>query len=425
MDDALLGSIGRAVEGAPDDLALRLHYARLLLDAGRRDDGVAQLGAILARDPANAEALGLLSAGPAAAEPTAAEQPSTEPAAPAVPASPAASRPSSVVPPTEGEDSAGFDWDAAEEEIDGPERMFVDGGPDAQGTFDVERSHVSLADVGGLDQVKQRLQASFIAPLKNPELRKMYGATMKGGLLLYGPPGCGKTFIAKAVAGELGARFITAGLSDLVSEFRGQSEKAVHELFQLARRESPCVIFLDELDAIGQRRSMTRYSGMRSIVVQLLQEMDGVEAVNDGVFVLGATNQPWDVDPALRRPGRFDRTVLVLPPDQPARRAIFEVHLRERPVTGIDLDALASHSDGLTGADIAYVCQVAGERALLDSVDTGTPRMIGMPDLVAAMREVKPSAGPWLESARNVVEYGQDDGTFAELRAYLKKVKRL
>jgi SpoVK/Ycf46/Vps4 family AAA+-type ATPase len=413
MDDALLDSMGRAVEGAPDYLALRLHYARLLLDAGRRDDGVAQLGAILARDPANTDALGLLSAGPSA------------PAEPTEPASPAASRPSSVVAPTEPEESTGFDWEAAEGELDGPERMFVEGGPDSQGTFDIERSHVTLADVGGLEQVKQRLMASFIAPLKNPELRKMYGATMKGGLLLYGPPGCGKTFIAKAVAGELGARFITAGLSDLVLEYRGQSEKAVHELFQLARRESPCVIFLDELDAIGQRRSQTRYSGMRSIVVQLLQEMDGVEAVNDGVFVLGATNQPWDVDPALRRPGRFDRTVLVLPPDQPARRAIFEVHLRERPVIGIDLDALAAHSDGLSGADIAYVCQVAGERALMDSVEIGTPRMIGMPDLVAAMREVKPSTGPWLESARNVVEYGQDDGTFAELRAYLKKVKRL
>ncbi len=414
MDDALLESIGRAVVGAPDDLAQRLHYARLLLDAGRRDDGVAQLGAILARDPANTEALALLSGGPAAF-PEAAPDPD--------PASPAASHPSSVVTPTESDEP--FDWEAAEGQIEGPAPMFVDGGPDSQGAFDVERSHVTLADVGGLDHVKQRLQASFIAPLKNPELRQMYGASMKGGLLLYGPPGCGKTFIAKAVAGELGARFITAGLSDLVLEYRGQSERAVHDLFQLARRESPCVIFLDELDAIGQRRSATRYSGMRSIVVQLLQEMDGVESVNDGVFVLGATNQPWDVDPALRRPGRFDRTVLVLPPDETARRAIFEVHLRDKPVTGIDLGALAQHSDGLTGADIAYVCQVAGERALMDSVATGTPRMVGMPDLVAALREVRPSSGPWLESARNIVEYGQDDGTFAELRAYLKKVKRL
>jgi SpoVK/Ycf46/Vps4 family AAA+-type ATPase len=410
MDDTLLESIGRAVEGAPDDLSLRLHYARLLQDAGRRDDAVAQLGAVLARDPANTEALALLTGS------TAAPTPPTQPAAAPSPSAPATPEPTA------------FDWSAAESQVEGVvDPMFVDGDPDADGSgqFDVEHATTTLADVGGLENVKARLEASFLAPLKNPELRAMYGASMKGGLLLYGPPGCGKTFIARAVAGELGAKFITAGLSDLVQTFFGESERAVHELFQLARREAPCVVFLDELDAIGQRRSMTRYNSMRNIVVQLLQEMDGVDSVNDGVFVLGATNQPWDVDPALRRPGRFDRTVLVLPPDEPARRAIFELHLRKRPVTGIDLAALAKRADGLTGADISYVCQLAGERALMDSVHTGTARMIGMDDLAFAFTEVKPSTGPWLESARNVVEYGQDDGTFAELRAYLKKVKRL
>jgi SpoVK/Ycf46/Vps4 family AAA+-type ATPase len=418
MDDTLLESIGRAVEAAPDDLSLRIHYARLLQDAGRRDDAVAQLGAVLAREPGNTEALGLLTGAPAT------------PAAPAeatsVAPAPAATGTTPAPPAPAGPTS--FDWSAAENQVEGlVDPMFVDGDPNAEsGMFDVERTTATLADVGGLDHVKARLEASFLAPLKNPELRAMYGATMKGGLLLYGPPGCGKTFIARAVAGELGAKFITAGLSDLTQAFFGESERAVHELFQLARREAPCVVFLDELDAIGQRRSSIRNSsGMRNIVVQLLEELDGVESVNDGVFVLGATNQPWDIDPALRRPGRFDRTVLVLPPDEPARRAIFELHLRKRPVSGIDLAALAKRSDGLTGADISYVCQLAGERALMDSVRTGTARMIGMEDLAAAFADVKPSSGPWLESARNVVEYGQDDGTFAELRAYLKKVKRL
>jgi SpoVK/Ycf46/Vps4 family AAA+-type ATPase len=143
-------------------------------------------------------------------------------------------------------------------------------------------------------------------------------------------------------------------------------------------------------------------------VNQLLTELDGVSTTNDDVFVLAATNQPWDVEPALRRPGRFDRTLLVLPPDVEARAAIFRTHLA-----------------GLSGADIAYVCELAAESAMTDSVRTGTVRMIGMQDLDSALSQVRPSTGPWLDSARNVVTFGEDDGTHAELRAYLKKVKRL
>lgn len=400
MDDALLSSMERAVDAAPGDLALRLHYARLLLDAGRRDDAVAQLGTVLANEPGNADATRLLSSALAA--------PNAETAAAPEAGSPEA-----------------FDWTQAESQVeDLVEPMFTGGDP-GPSVFDVERSDVTLADVGGLDQVKARIESAFLAPLRNPELRSLYGSTMRGGLLLYGPPGCGKTFIARAIAGELGASFITAGLSDLLDMYVGQSERNVHELFQVARRAAPCVVFLDELDAIGQRRSMTRNSGLRTVVIQLLEELDGMNSANDGVFVLAATNQPWDVDPALRRPGRLDRTLLVLPPDLDARRTIFGVHLRRRPVESIDLDALAKASDGLTGADISYVCQLASERALLDSAQSGTARMIGMQDLRTALAEVRPSTGPWLESARNVVEFGDDDGTFAELRAYLKRAHRL
>jgi AAA+ superfamily predicted ATPase len=432
MNDALLGSIGRAVEAAPDDLALRLHYARLLLDADRRNDAVVQLGTVLAREPGNGDAGELLRA---ALTPSGApvEAPTVDARTAAVPpnaASPADASPSDAPvadTPANGVPmgAAAFDWSKAEREVDGlVEPMFVGGEP-ASSAFDVERPEVTLADVGGLEQVKARIESAFLTPLRNPELRALYGSTLRGGLLLYGPPGCGKTFIARAIAGELGANFVTAGLSDLLDMYMGRSERNVHELFQVARRAAPCVIFLDELDAIGQRRSMTRNTGLRTVVIQLLEELDGMNSLNDGVFVLAATNQPWDVDPALRRPGRLDRTLLVLPPDLAARRTIFAVHLRRRPVEGIDLDALAKASDGLTGADISYVCQLASERALLESAHSGTARMIGMADLRAALREVRPSTGPWLESARNVVEFGDDDGTFAELRAYLKKANRL
>ena len=155
---------------------------------------------------------------------------------------------------------------------------------------------------------------------------------MRGGLLLWGPPGCGKTFLARAVAGELGARFATVGLHQVLDMWLGNSEKQLHELFEMARRSSPCVLFFDELDAIGHSRMDLGRSAARNVVAQLLVELDGVERSNEGIFVIGATNQPWDVDPALRRPGRFDRTMLVLPPDAPAREAILRSNLRDRPI---------------------------------------------------------------------------------------------
>jgi SpoVK/Ycf46/Vps4 family AAA+-type ATPase len=164
---------------------------------------------------------------------------------------------------------------------------------------------------------------------------------------------------------------------------------------------------------------------MRGVVVQLLEELDGMSAANDGVFILAATNQPWDIDPALRRPGRLDRTLLVLPPDLAARRAIFELHLRDRPVDGIDYDDLAKRTDGYTGADIAHTCSTAAENALMDSVKSGNVRRMGQADLVAALGEVRSSATGWFDSVRNLVLFGDDDGTFEELKAYLKKNKRL
>jgi SpoVK/Ycf46/Vps4 family AAA+-type ATPase len=309
--------------------------------------------------------------------------------------------------------------------------MFVEADPPggssgpAGGKWEVESSAVTLADVGGMSQVKDRLEAAFLAPLRNPELRKLYGKSLRGGLLLYGPPGCGKTFVARAVAGEMGAKFITVGLADILDMYIGNSERNIADLFTLARREAPVVLFLDEVDALGQKRSSMRGSAGRGAVVQLLTELDGVDGANEGVFVLAATNQPWDVDPALRRPGRLDRMLLVSPPDAEARETVFRYHLRNRPVEGIDLRRLAKASSGYSGADLAHVCETASERALLDGVRSGNPRLIGMTDLEAALKEVRPSTGAWFDLARNVVMFADEDGAYAELRAWMKKAKRL
>lgn len=383
MTDALIESLRRAVEAAPDDRTLRLHLAELLVGAGCGDEAVSHLGTVLAGEPGNAAARALM--------------------ARAVGGTPA------------------FDWRAAEAEVADVVPPMFDAGEQIGDAFDIEPSGVTLADVGGLAEVKARLEAAFLAPMRNPRLRELYGKSLRGGLMLYGPPGCGKTFLARAVAGELGARFVSVSLADVLDMYVGQSERNLRDVFDLARRGAPCVLFLDEVDAIGQKRTQLRDNAMRSTVNQLLSELDGVASDNEGVFVLAATNAPWDVDVALRRPGRFDRTVLVLPPDQPAREAILRYHLRDRPIVGIDPGRLARRTDGLTGADLAHVCETAAERALMDSARTGEVRPIGMPDLEHALAEVRPSARPWFDAARNVALFANAGGEYDELLRYLKK----
>ncbi|WP_454042463.1 ATP-binding protein [Cellulosimicrobium sp. Marseille-Q8652] len=302
---------------------------------------------------------------------------------------------------------------------------------DAEATDDpslveVSRETITLADVGGLEPVKKRIREAFLEPMRNQAIARAFGKSLRGGLLLYGPPGTGKTFMARAVAGELGARFLTVTLADILNRWQGESEKSLHEIFQKARRLAPVVLFLDEVDAIGGKRAQySGSSGMRTIVNQLLQEMDGIGSDNDGLFVLGATNHPWDVDTALLRPGRFDRVVLVLPPDEPAREAILRHHLAGRPVAGIDLRAIAAQTDGYSGADLEHLCATAAEKAMMDSIASGEVRPITMTDVRAALQELRPSTTAWLQSARNVVTFANNDGRYDDLAAYLRARRML
>jgi AAA+ superfamily predicted ATPase len=433
--EPLLDSLRNAVNAMPDDVPLRLHLATMLLRAGQRDEAVRHLGAVLQRDPGNVEAMRMLTSpaevsGPPASPPADVDSSSERvrgSASPATGPSPVQDEPSGT-PETSDQATDGYDWSQAEDELsDVLPTMFVgeagsvSAGLDEARAYDAEHTGLTLADVAGLDEVKKRLEAAFLAPMRNPELRKLYGKSLRGGLLLYGPPGCGKTFIARAVAGELGARFITVSFADLIDMFVGRSERNIHELFEVARRNAPCVVFLDEVDAIGQKRSQLRNTPMRSAVNQLLLELDDVASDNTGVFLLAATNHPWDVDSALRRPGRFDRTLLVLPPDGPTREGVFRYHLRGRPVAGIDLARLSRLTDGYSGADIAHICETAAEQALLDSVQRGEPRLIGQADLEAAVGEVRPSLGTWFETARNVALFANEGGAYDDLVAYLRK----
>jgi SpoVK/Ycf46/Vps4 family AAA+-type ATPase len=398
MSDALIDSLTAAVAARPEDVALRLHLAELLVAAGRSGEAIGHAAQVLARDPGNEAARRVMtSALPG------------ETTAPAPAASPA---------------PAGVDWAALETEFEGvvPPRFTPDG---QDRPYDIERATVTLADVGGMEEVKQRLELSFLGPLRNPKLRTLFGKSLRGGLLLYGPPGCGKTFLARAVAGEMGAAFLSLSIVDVLTMWLGSSERNLHDLFDSARANAPCVLFLDEIDALGHKRSQLSSSALRTLVNQLLTELDGVGGGNDGVFVLAATNAPWDIDAALRRPGRLDRTVLVLPPDVTARAAILEYHLRDRPVAGIDLRALAAATEHFSGADLAHVCETAAEFAMRDAITTGEIRMISQQDMTAAVREIRPSTDAWFATARNVAMFANESGEYDDLAAYLKKRKLL
>ena len=331
---------------------------------------------------------------------------------------------------TEDANSENFDWKNAEKQVGGPAPAFVKvGATDGkleiddkpQGdAWDVETVTATLADVGGMQSVKDRLNMAFLAPLRNPEIRKLYGKSLNGGLLLYGPPGCGKTYIARALAGEVGAAFMNIRISDILGQYIGESEGNLHDIFETARANAPVVLFLDEIDAVGLKRSASTSSYMRALTNQLLMELDGIGSDNEGVFILAATNTPWDVDTALRRPGRFDRCVAVLPPDGPARQAVLYHHLKSRPVEGIDMGYLVQQTVGFTGADLAHLVDSAVEYAMMDSVRTGNVRMVTMQDFLRALAQIRPSAGPWFVTARNIVEYGNRDGQYDDLAEYMK-----
>jgi len=283
-----------------------------------------------------------------------------------------------------------------------------------------ERPTIAFADVGGMDRVKEEVRMKIILPLQQPELFKAYGKKAGGGILLYGPPGCGKTFLARATAGEVQAGFLAVGISDVLDMWIGQSEKNLHAIFEQARTHRPCVLFFDEVDALGANRTDMLKSGGRQIINQFLSELDGVTSSNDGVLILAATNAPWHLDPAFRRPGRFDRILFVPPPDQAARAAILRLQLRGKPVAEIDFDALAKKTDGFSGADLKAVIDVAVEAKLREAMRAGTLQPIAVRDLLEAIKQHKPTVRDWFQTARNHALYANQSGLYDEILAYMK-----
>jgi SpoVK/Ycf46/Vps4 family AAA+-type ATPase len=296
---------------------------------------------------------------------------------------------------------------------------FFDENEDADAYF-MQKPNIKFKDVGGMKKVKEEIDIKIVQPLKNPDLYKAFGKKIGGGILLYGPPGCGKTFIAKATAGEIDAKFINIGLHDILDMWVGNSEKNLHEIFEMARRNTPCVLFFDEVDAMGASRSDLKQSAMRHVINQFLAEMDGVDSNNEGVLILAATNAPWSVDPAFRRPGRFDRIIMVEPPDVTAREEMLRTMLHEKPVGEIDIFKIAKETDGYSGADLGAVIDIAIEDKLRESMQKGAIQPIGTKDLLKALKQHKPTTAEWFATARNYALYANESGLYDDILKYLK-----
>lgn len=279
---------------------------------------------------------------------------------------------------------------------------------------------VKFADVGGMDGVKKEIGLKIIMPFRQPELYRAYNKKAGGGILLYGPPGCGKTFIAKATAGEIDARFVSVGISDVLDMWIGNSEKNLAGIFGAARQHTPCVLFFDEIDALGANRSHMKQSGGRHLINQFLSELDGTGSDNEGILIMGATNAPWHMDPAFRRPGRFDRIIFVPPPDQEGRKRILDLLLRGMPADDIDTAAIARMTDGFSGADLKAVIDACVEDKLSDAFSSGKPAPISTKDLKKAAGRLRPTTREWFNSAKNYALYANDGGLYDEILKYVK-----
>lgn len=439
-DDAI-ESMRDAVRAAPDNPALRQALGDLLLSAGRADEAEREFRAGLQKSPDNAR----LKLGLAAAF---ARQGKNSPALVIVeellkladPPGRAYVLHARLLLRTGESDRAarqyrrGIELDpaAADEALAGelglgdadlpPEdavrEPVQEGGPGP--LVRPERPAVSFADVGGMDDLKEQIRLKIIHPLNHPEIYKAYGKSAGGGILMYGPPGCGKTHLARATAGEVKARFVSVGIHDVLNMWIGESEKNLHEIFETARRSKPCVLFFDEVDALGANRADMRHSGGRHTINQFLDELDGVKASNDGVLVLGATNAPWHLDSAFRRPGRFDRILFVPPPDAGARAAILRILLKGKPAPDADPDLVARKTEGFSGADLKAVVDSAVEAKLQQAMKQGALVPLSTKDLLAAAGTLRPTTREWFATARNYALYSNQGGVYDDILKYLK-----
>ncbi len=269
----------------------------------------------------------------------------------------------------------------------------------------LKKPNMNFNDVAGMDKMKEEIREAVIYPMAKPDLARKYGKLGGGGIMMYGPPGCGKTFIVKAAAGECESSFINAKLSDLLDMYVGNTEKNIHKVFETARKNTPCILFFDEVDAIGGRRDQQEGAQyMKMAVNQMLYEMDGIEAHNQNVLVIAATNAPWDVDPALRRSGRFGKTIYIPEPDLVSRYAIIKMHAKKLPLASlIPYWRLALATTGYASSDLKAVVEEAAAIPWREAFKHGKERNVSGKDFLTAVRKKKSSLPPWYEQAKKQI----------------------
>ncbi len=441
-------ALKEALAFSPDNVPLRLHVAEMLLGLGEAQEAQQEFATALTHEPDGGTNIGTIKLGLARAYEQQGKntqsllileelvnQPEPDPAAlslhsrllmrsgdvdQAVQQFRQALEKDSSLQDSSLAQQLGMDGSSSNDVIDG--RVTADSWNQAPiDTSGLERPKIGFDSVGGMEELKEEIRLKIIYPLNNAELYKAYGKTIGGGILMYGPPGCGKTHMARATAGEINASFIPVGLNDVLDMWLGNSERNLHDLFEQARRSAPCVLFFDEVDALASKRTDLRQSAARQTINQFLSELDGVQYSNEGVLILAATNAPWHLDSAFRRPGRFDRILFVPPPDLAARAAVLRLLCKGKPIDNIDFELIAKKTDKLSGADLKSVVDTAVEAKLQEAMKTGIPKPLTTKDLQKAAKTVRPSTREWFGTAKNYAVHANQDGTYDDILNYLNQ----
>jgi AAA+ superfamily predicted ATPase len=412
MTDDRIAALRKAVEASPDDDLLRLILAESLVNAGEIEAALDQYVVLLDQQGLPDDQLVTVGELAAANDRLALLRSCLE-----------AARQAGVV------EGTGRLQQLVDEMIARRSGVKVKVGPETGEPVvnDVGKESTTFDQVGGMDEIKRVIHRMVILPLSRPELYEKYGRKSGGGVMLYGPPGCGKTLLARATAGECGLPFVNVRIEDVMDPYLGVSERNLHAAFERARANAPCVLFLDELDALAFARHKHGGSESRRLVDVLLQELDAIGSENDGLLVLAATNAPWDVDEAMLRPGRFDRVIFVPPPDEPARADILSVLLKAVPSADLDLKALADRTPMFSGADLRALVERSVDRVIDEALSTGGEPPVSMTHLTESLGQVTPSTLDWLHRVQAYVEFANHSERYDDVAKYLRTrdVRRL